>query len=162
MSNPQNTNIMNKTIFLIGVFFSLLGYTSAQENKDTKFFQRKSIFTWDVISPVYTIDGDTTTYLEIATTTQIEAISFVIEWQLKGGEIIRTSEKSVLRHGSIPWDNDLPQIFPLSSAIWYNIYILPGPPISVWDIEKIRFSGQFLTENRWNNMGLNEALCHQQ
>ena len=150
-----------KKLISFWVLLSLLGASiEAQEKKAVNFKSSTEKFVWDVISPVYTIEGDTITYLEIVTVNKIEAISFCIEWHLKGGTIISTTEKSVLRHGSIPWTNDLPKVFPASLGIWYNLYMLPGPPVSVWDVEKIRFSGRFLTGKIWNNMGLNEALCH--
>lgn len=152
---------MNKISLLIGVFFSMLVCTSAQEKKkivflspqDTKFF-------WDIVSPVVTIDGDTITYLEIATINQIAKIEFRVDWSIRENTIVSISHTNILRSATKRWQNDLPDIFP-GKSIWYAIYILPAPTCDPWEIKSIKFSGRFLTGNTWKDMGQNFILCHQ-
>ena len=146
-----------KTILLsFGILLSLSANMFAQEKKIVNFGSKTDVWVWDIMTPVYTTEGDTVTYLTILTLKKIEKISFSIEWRCKNGDIIKTSEKSIIRHGSVPWTNDRPDVFKKSQGIWYNIYVLPVPQFRS-HVDTTRFAGTFRYEKYSENKGQSVA-----
>jgi len=142
---------MKKILLSLGILLSLSATMFAQEKKIVNFGSKTDVWVWDVITPVYTTDGDTVTYLTILTLKKIEKISFSIEWRCKNGDVIKTSEKSLIRYGSVPWTNDRPDVFN-AIGLWYNIYVLPVPPLKS-EVETTRFAGNFSYAKKTVNMG---------
>ncbi len=132
---------MKKILLSIGILLSLSATLFAQEKKIVNFGSKTDVWVWDVITPVYTTKGDSVTYLTILTLKKIEKLSFCIEWRCKNGDIIKTSEKDLISYGSVPWENDRPDVFH-ALGLWYNMYVLPAPLFKS-EVETTRFTGNF-------------------
>ncbi len=152
----KNIRFMKTIILSLGILLSLCVTMFAQEKKIISFGSKTDVWVWDIMTPVYTTDGDTVTYLTILTLKKIEKISFSIEWRCQNGDIIKTDEKAIIRHGSVPWTNDRPDVFKKSDGIWYNIYVLPVPQFKS-HVDTTRFAGTFRYAKNTVNMGQSVA-----
>lgn len=146
---------MKKLILAIGILLSLSANMFAQEKKIVNFGSDTDVWVWDVITPIYTTEGDSVTYLTILTLREIEKIAFSVEWRCKNGDTIKLSEKELIRYGSVPWTNDRPDVFN-ASGLWYNIYVLPVPQLKA-EVETTRFAGNFSYAKNTENMGQSVA-----
>lgn len=143
---------MKKIVLSLGILLSISATLFAQEKKTLNISgTQNDVWVWDVITPVYTTEGDSVTYVTILTLREIEKIAFSVEWQCKNGETIKFSEKELIRHGSVPWTNDRPDVFN-AIGLWYNIYVLPVPRLKA-EVETTRFAGNFCYAKNRVNMG---------